>query len=72
MTQLKSLFANARKVAIVGAATVVASPAFAAMDTSEALTNIGDGVAAAILIGAAMLGLTVLIGAYKKTQRAGS
>lgn len=65
MKQLKNLFA-------VGAVGLMASPAFAAMDTTAAEGYIADGVAAAILIGAAMLGLAVLIGAYKKTQRAGS
>lgn len=55
------------------ALTMVAGPSFAAegdIDISKALLYVGGGIAAAVALGAAMLGLVALIGVGKKTQRA--
>jgi hypothetical protein len=58
--------------AMIAAASVPAFAQEASYDTGPGLLWIAAGVTAGILILGAMLGLVIMIGAGKKTQRAGT
>lgn len=72
MTQVRKFGSRA---ALGATALVVSVSSFAAatpIDTSEPLAQIGEGSAAAVAIGVAMLAFVVLVGVLIKTRRAGS